>query len=150
MVFRELSLFDKPGAQGWVISACVPAPIVVAGVAVAKGLDDGPDADLAAALKRAWVETWPALLPVSLLAAVLAGLCYRRQRRYALPRTAIWVAFVFLTGVPGLLGYLFHRRWPVLDACPACSRSAPRDREACAHCHTEFPRAAPKGIEVFA
>jgi hypothetical protein len=150
VVFWELPLFDQPGAQKWVISACVPAPIAVAGAVVVKALDGGPDADLAAAVKHAWLEMWPALLAVSLVAAVLAGLCYRRQRRYGLPRTAIWVAFVFLTGVPGLLGYLFHRHWPVLDACPACSRSAPRDREACAHCRTEFPRPAPKGIEVFA
>ena len=55
-----------------------------------------------------------------------------------------------LTGLPGLVGYLFHRRWPVLEACPACGRTVPRDRDACAACGTEFPPPPLKGIEVFA
>jgi hypothetical protein len=49
-----------------------------------------------------------------------------------------------------LVGYLFHRRWPVMDACPACGRPVPRDRDSCAACGAEFPPPALKGIEVFA
>jgi hypothetical protein len=107
-------------------------------------------ADLAAALESAGLEIWPALLVVCVVAGILAGLCYRRQRRYAVPGTVAWIVFVFLTGVPGMLGYLLHRRWPVLELCPTCEKAAPRDRNACAHCRTEFPRPAPKATEVFA
>jgi predicted amidophosphoribosyltransferase len=60
------------------------------------------------------------------------------------------VTFVFILGVPGLLAYRFHRRWPVLEACPACKQDVPHDREACSHCGSEFPRPEPKGTEVFA
>jgi hypothetical protein len=48
------------------------------------------------------------------------------------------------------LGYLFCRRWPPQEPCPACSHEAPRDRESCAACGADFPEPAPEGIEVFA
>ena len=94
-----------------------------------------------------------AILPFLLIcipSAVLAFLCYRRQHRYALPWTLVWVAFVFLLGVPGYFGYRFHRRWAVLDDCPACKKNVPRDRENCSACGTSFPLPERKGIEVFA
>jgi hypothetical protein len=62
----------------------------------------------------------------------------------------VWIAFVFLGGVPGFLAYLFHRRWTVRLACPQCGEEAPRDRESCFACDTDFPEPEPKGIEVFA
>jgi hypothetical protein len=95
-------------------------------------------------------QAWLPLLAVFVVGGVAAWLCYRRQRRFALPWTAIWVAFAFLGGVPGLIGYLVHRRWPPLDTCQACGELVPRDRGHCAHCGTEFSPPAPKGIEVFA
>ncbi len=150
VLLSEASILGKPAAEKWAISACVPAPIGVAGAVAKRVFEESPDAGWSTALGRAWTETWPAFATVSLLGACLAALCYRRQKRYALPGTAVWVAFVFLTGLPGLLGYLYHRRWPVLEPCPGCTKPSPRDREACAQCGTEFPRPAPKGVEVFA
>jgi predicted amidophosphoribosyltransferase len=60
------------------------------------------------------------------------------------------VIFVLLGGIPALLGYLWHRRWPVLEPCPACGQVVPRDREQCARCGVEFPVPKRHGIEVFA
>jgi len=149
-VLNAASILGEPTAEKWGISACMPAPIAVAGAMVTKAWEGGPDGDRLAAFWRAWTEMWPALVAVGFVAAGIAGICYRRQKRYALPGTAVWVAFVFLTGVPGWLGYRFHRRWPVLDPCPACAKPSPRDREACAQCGADFPAPAAKGIEVFA
>jgi hypothetical protein len=101
-----------------------------------------PDEDLS--------KTWPALVMANLLGVALAVVCYRRQRRYAQRWTWVWVGFVFLFGLPGLVGYLTHRRWPPLAACPSCHAAAPRDREACSACGQVFPRPASKGTEVFA
>ena len=101
-------------------------------------------------LRKLWPEWWPGLLGTVLISAVLAVLCYRRQRQYDLPWTRMWVGFVLLFGVPAYIGYLVHRHWPARLACPHCGRPAPRDREACFACGQEFPVPAPKGIEVFA
>lgn len=149
-VLNAASILGKPAAEKWTLSTCVPAPVVVAGAAVRKALEGGPSDGRLAALRRAWTEMWPALVAVGFVAAGMAGICYRRQKRYALPGTAVWVALVFLTGVPGWLGYRFHRRWPVLEPCPGCAKPSPRDREACALCGADFPAPAAKGIEVFA
>ena len=96
---------------------------------------------------RIW---WPGLLFVSTLSVVLAILCYRRQRKYGLEWTWLWVGFVFLFGLPAYFGYLAHRRWPARLPCPNCNNLAPRDREACFSCHQKFPEPAPNGTEVFA
>jgi hypothetical protein len=99
---------------------------------------------------RSRADLWPAVLPLYLVSAVLAGLCYRRQRRYGLGWTGLWTTLVFLFGVPAYLGYLAHRVWPPRLPCPHCGRLAPRDRTACCLCGQEFPSPAPNGIEVFA
>lgn len=131
-----------------------PAPLAVAAVSVvlapSYSLWIGTDSTYRGALSRSWSESWPALLATCLLGGVLAWLCYRRQQRYGLPWTKTWMAFVFLGGLPGLVGYLAHRRWPTIEKCPACGRAVPRDREACLRCGNEFPEPTPKGTEVFA
>jgi hypothetical protein len=110
----------------------------------------GESPNYAAALAYDLAESWPVLLFVTLLSAALAWYCFRRQRRYCQRFNGVWLAFVFLLGLPGLVGYLFHRRWPVLEKCPACGQVVPRDRDACAKCGAAFPPPDPKGCEVFA
>jgi hypothetical protein len=87
---------------------------------------------------------------LTVIAAVLAVLTWRRHRAYWLPWAPVWAALVFLGGIPGFLAYRFHRTWATREACPACGHVVPRDRETCALCAKEFPRPAPKGTEVFA
>jgi hypothetical protein len=110
----------------------------------------GKEPDYSSALRRSFSESYLSMMITLTFSALLSYFCYRRQRRYALPWTWVWVGFVFLCGVPGFLGYRFHRRWAVLDDCPRCTKNVPRDREACANCGASFPLPERKGIEVFA
>jgi uncharacterized membrane protein len=132
----------------------VPAPAILAFVAAVvaplETLSAQRAANYPAALAHSLALFALPLLLVSLLSVMLAAYCWRRHRPYYLPASGLWFVFVLLTGLPGLVGYLFHRRWPVREACPACGRLVPRDRDACAACGAEFPPPQPKGIEVFA
>jgi hypothetical protein len=101
------------------------------------------------ALARSLNETWPALVITGVLSVLLIPVCYRRQRRFSQPWTKMWAVFVFIFGLPGLAGYLAHRRWPALASCPACDRTVPRDRQICSDCEAPFPEPERQGIEVF-
>jgi hypothetical protein len=144
----------RPHVRVWVGVLSVPVPIAGA-IRVATDLAreyrrTGQAATYAEGLAMACREAIPAGIALALVSAVLAVLTYRRQRKYGLPWAAVWAAFVFLGGIPGFLGFRFHRRWAAREGCPACAQVVPRDRESCAHCGTEFPRPAPRGTEVFA
>jgi hypothetical protein len=104
------------------------------------------------ALARALPGHGLALAVAQLLACGLAVLCYRRQIRYGAGKAEriAWPLFVLLLGVPGWIGYRFGRSWPVLEKCPDCGTTVPRDRGDCARCESEFPRPVLKGTEVFA
>ncbi len=138
----------------WRVTLSVPAPLAVATVSTVLApsyfLWIGKDSTYLGALTRSWSEFWLPLGLICLLGGVLAWLCYRRQQRYGLPWTKTWMVFVFLGGLPGVVGYYAHRRWPAIEKCPACGRAVPHDREACMDCGSEFPEPAPKGTEVFA
>jgi hypothetical protein len=140
--------------EAWTAALTVPAPAILALIAtVAVPLDyleQGREPSYSAALARSLAACWPVLLTATLLAAVLAWYCCRRHRRYYQPASGVWFVFVLLAGVPGLVAYLFHRRWPVLEKCPTCGHDVPRDRDACAKCGATFPPPEPKGCEVFA
>lgn len=92
----------------------------------------------------------PSFTVVCLLSVILSAWCSRRHRRFDEHSATAWVAFVFVMGAPGLIGYLLHRRWPVMERCQHCGKESPRDRDACLHCAAEFPLPAMKGIEIFA
>jgi hypothetical protein len=92
----------------------------------------------------------PQILVTCALAIVAAVQCYRRQRRYMNDEAVAWAMFALLLGLPGLVGYFLHRRWPATEYCANCRKTSPRDRDACLHCSTPFPPPAPKGIEIFA
>ena len=140
----------RPQGQAWVVAAAASPPLAAAvGVPFAAS-DLERDAPWLARYRRGLALAWLPLTLDAFLGAAMAWLCCRRQRRYVRPWTAVWAIFVFLGGVPGLLAYLWHRRWPVFEPCPACGESVPRDRDRCARCDAEFPAPAPKGIEIFA
>ncbi len=132
----------------------MPSPVFLGGyitlIRVPTLLDEGviyPEI-----LARMLSEYWLALVIAQLLAFGSAVLCYRRQVRYGAGRAEriAWPLFVLFLGVPGWIGYRFGRSWPVLEKCPDCGATVPRDRDDCARCESEFPRPALKGTEVFA
>jgi hypothetical protein len=132
------------------IALAIPAPIAAIIVGTIANPNKYLHVHFHQAVTRYLSDTWQVLIVLCAVSAVLAWFCYRRQRRMELPWTWEWVGFVFLFGVPGFWGYLYHRRWPVLDNCQVCGHAVPHDREKCSSCGSEFPRPAPKGIEVFA
>lgn len=107
-------------------------------------------ADYPAALASVVADVWPATLVLLIVSGVAAAWCYQRHRRYETTGAGGWALYVFLLGLPGLAGYLWHRTWPHRAACPTCGVPAPRDRGACFSCSEEFPPPALKGIELFA
>ena len=100
-------------------------------------------------LSNVW-EAWPALLLVFLVSIILAAVVNHWQKKFSRPYTGMWTALIFLTTVPGFLGYwAMHRRAP-LAVCPHCGKEVPRNREACARCSEPFPEPKLTGTEVFA
>lgn len=63
--------------------------------------------------------TWPTHLFVTLLAAGFAYVAHRHRVAHRLSRSYVWMTFVVLFGLPGFVGYLLHRRWPVRYPPPA-------------------------------
>jgi len=132
----------SPVPSVWIVAGTVGVP------AAYVKRDAAPD--YPSALAKSLRDTWPGILISVILSAGATWLCVKRQRRYAAPWTRTWAVFVFLFGIPGLLGYLFCRSWPPQEECPACHEKVPRDRESCSCCDAGFPEPAPKGIEVLA
>lgn len=136
------------------LSLFVPCPGILAGIiALEPGMVPSVEQKSLSYLSSvclAFDEMWPALLGSAVIGACLSPLCYCRQRKYGLPWTGVWTAFVLLFGLPGYLGYLAHRTWPARVPCPNCEERVPRDRPTCLACGREFPAPAMKGIEVFA
>jgi hypothetical protein len=141
-------------------AAVAPSPFVLGGIVALyvpwvlreEGLMEGFVATYEETLGRMTAEFWPALVIAQLLAAGFAVLCYRRQTRYRASgcERVVWPLFVLALGLPGWVAYRFGQTWPVLETCPACGASVPRDRGECAHCDADFPGPALKGTEVFA
>jgi hypothetical protein len=104
----------------------------------------------ASAFAEIFGEFWPLYLSGGILGLVSVVLYRRHAVRTGNSPSITWMTFVFLFGIPGFLGYLWHRRWPVRLACPACRSDAPRDRDNCARCGTLFPAPAANGLEIFA
>lgn len=141
-IISALGSLVSPVPALWGVATTVGFPVAY--------LRSGEAGSYPAALAKSFSDIWPGVLISLALSAVAVWLCLKRQRQYAAPWTRTWAVFVFLFGIPGLLGYLFCRRWPPREECPACSQEAPRDRESCSACGAEFPEPPPKGIEVFA
>ena len=142
------------GSGSLVFSSIMPMPAVTVPLIVSIGTMTEhrlhSDLSLMQSLMSTLRQSWPPLLGLLILAAILSWATVRRQRKYALPWTRTWAAFVFLFGIPGYLAYLCHRKWPVREECMECHESAPQDREACAFCDAPLPVPEPKGIEIFA
>jgi hypothetical protein len=158
VVRREQLDLNQPASSNaqrlWLMSGVVPSPFVpLLGVFVFLPTNDrlrDESLDYRAALAQSLAEGWPPLVAVCLFSTVLAALGYRRHCRYSKTGALAWAVFILVLGLPGLVGYWLHRRWPVKERCPECGSVVPRDRENCLQCAAGFPTPALKGIEVFA
>ncbi len=138
---------------GWFAAIVAPAPIASGVILTCSPLvmvESGQVESYSAGLVKLLRATWLSMLVVLLAGGLGAVAAYRRQKRFGLPHAGAWAAFAFVLGVPGWIAYRFHRKWPVLEECPACHQASPRDREACLDCGALFPPPPLKGIEVFA
>lgn len=90
------------------------------------------------------------MLAACSVAALVAIFFYRRHQQKVGHGALAWALFIFIWGLPGIVGYLLHRNWPTKEVCQHCGKTSPRDRDTCLHCHTAFPVPAMKGIEILA
>lgn len=140
----------------WAMGLVSPSPVVCTGCAFAVlplvALRHGQADAFGEALESSIKKCLPWFAVAGVISLVFAILCYRRQVRYGASKSerVVWTIFVLLLGLPGWIGYRFGRSWPVLEACEQCGAPAPRDRERCFRCESEFPAPALKGTEVFA
>jgi hypothetical protein len=145
---------DSPRATAWAAAGVVPVAIVwVIGLLVGAPLymlQNYKAASYTDAVNQAISISWPALIIVLLVAAVLTWVTMRLQRKYRRSHTNVWATFVFLLGVPGFLAYLVEKGRTKLEACPQCGEIVPRDRETCAACNTEFAPPAHVPTEILA
>ena len=125
-------------------------PLVVTLVAPLYAEVDEISGGYASAFAEIVGDFWLMYLLTGISGIVSVALCRRHAARMGNSPSISWMVFVFLFGIPGFLGYLWHRRWPIRLECPACGTDAPRDRENCARCGTLFPAPAPNGLEIFA
>ncbi|HEV3302029.1 MAG TPA: hypothetical protein VG055_20410 [Planctomycetaceae bacterium] len=132
----------------WVLPVPVVLPAVEALIMVRADMADG----YLDGCRLMLYESWVALIGVSIISLALAATTWWHSTRFALPlrERIAWWFFVALTGLPGFVGYLLHRRWPLREKCPHCQAVTPLENGACAWCEQRFPGPAPKGTEVFA
>lgn len=150
VTFEDTSWLGRVDVMVGVAGVAVPATgfFTTAVVWPSVLVDEGTSTSYSAATAKLLPICWPTLLAVNLLGVGLAIVCYRRQKRFGQVWVWPWVVFVFLFGLPGMVGYLAHQRWPVREGCPKCKEQVPRDRDACAACDEPFPKPELKGIEV--
>jgi hypothetical protein len=145
---------DNPRQTAWQTIGVLPAPALLGlGALVLNPLNyvvQGKSPNFLAGVARSLDEVWPALVTLCAVGAIMALAVYRRHRRISARDASAWAAFVFLAGVPGILAYWLHRRWPAGEKCPKCGALAPRDRDECLACAEPFPVPTPLGIEIFA
>jgi hypothetical protein len=104
------------GMEATLLSAlCIPGPLVGAVFFIGENAQDS----FANAIGNQWLRT----LLVLLMSAAATAVAAWKQRRAGQARGPAWLAFVFLLGIPGLVGYLFHRRWPIVRPLPPPQRT---------------------------
>lgn len=125
-------------------------PMIVLIGSASMYLAEGDATNLIDALSQGLAIGWPALVSAFVASCLAVWLCFRRQQRFGIERGSWWLLFVALFGLPGLLGYIWSRRWPPLVACAECGRPASQDRPSCHQCGEEFAHPPLLGTEVFA
>ena len=93
----------------------IPGPLVGGLLFIGENAQDS----FVNAVGNQWLRT----LLVLLMSAAAAAIAAWQRRSAGQPRSFAWLAFVFLLGFPGLVGYLLHRRWPVARVVPPAPRT---------------------------
>lgn len=118
---RPPSLISKK-AQWWLGVWQTPAPLPsLASMTLAYAALKWPDPQLSycGLMLDGFENAWPGLAALSLFSGVLVWLADRRLANHRLPRSYVWLTFVLLFGLPGYIGFLLHRKWPVKEPVPA-------------------------------
>ncbi len=84
-----------------------------------------------------------------ILSTCFAWFVYQREKRDG-HRGIGWAVFVFLFGVFGMVGYLFHRVQAARVACDQCQTPVRRNRADCSFCGASFATPRRLGTEIFA
>jgi hypothetical protein len=157
-------LKNDPRKQAWSTATVFPMPLPLAiGGYIFRPLSDWSESyvlasranhaerpDFRTALAQSVADSWLPFLLVCLVSAAAAIVCHRHQRRVGAEHAMVWALFVFLMGLPGLIGYWIHRKWPPRERCTACGDNSPRDRQQCLACAVEFPPPVLLGSEILA
>ncbi len=142
---------DPFGESPTMIALFAPGPLAMAGAMMIDATQiqrvkgESVSQSLATAVAR---SAAPALMHL-VLSAVLAWLVYRREKSVGQQGVG-WAVFVFLLGIPGVIGYLFHRERPARIPCEQCQKPVLRSRGECSSCGEPFPQPRRLGTEVFA
>ena len=114
------------------------------GIVVALRIFTAPDS-------AAQIE-WKTIL-ISVATAVFIcmpiGLWLGRRYNFTNPTLFGWLAFLLLSGLPGLLAFLSVHEWPARVSCPKCGKLRAVDLDPCQHCGAQFPPPDKTGIEIF-
>lgn len=91
----------------------LPAPLVTSALPCILDSSGG-----SASLLDRYRVSLPAIGLSILIAVVAILLAANLHRKYRVPSSLPWLAFVFLLGLPGYIGYRLHRRWPIREQAP--------------------------------
>ncbi len=86
---------------------------------------------------------------LSLLMA-LGALLWDRRYHGTMISQVVWFIYVLLCGLPGLVGYLTHRKWPARLPCVHCGNKLPVTTTVCPKCSTPVPPPEHTEREIFA
>jgi hypothetical protein len=84
------------------------------------------------------------------LAFALFALFWERRYHGTIISQVVWSIYVLLFGLPGLIGYLTHRKWPVRLPCVHCGTKLPVTSTVCSKCSTPVPPPEHTPREIFA
>jgi hypothetical protein len=107
--------------EAMVVAAAVPSPLVT-GLLTLTVMPADAAMRNNGSVTAAMADVWPALVFVCVIGVVFALLAHRHLRQNDVRHRAAWLAFVFLFGLPGYVGYRLHRRFPRRDPIPPPER----------------------------
>jgi hypothetical protein len=84
------------------------------------------------------------------LVLALCALLWDRRYHGTVISQVVWFIYVLLFGLPGLVAYLTHRKWPARFPCVHCGSKLPVTTTVCPKCSTPVPPPEHTEREIFA